>query len=63
MPPAGAAVGGIVDGVTASELLNNGSADAVFMGRALLRDTSWANNAAAVLGARGGYLLQCGYAV
>lgn len=48
-----AAVGRIADAATASGLLGSGSADAVFVGRALLRDASWANNAAAVLGARG----------
>ncbi|POH59275.1 NADH:flavin oxidoreductase/NADH oxidase [Arthrobacter glacialis] len=58
-----AAVGRITDPATASELLSNGSADAVFIGRALLRDASWANNAATVLGARGRFMRQYDYAV
>lgn len=58
-----AAVGRITDPVAAAQLLENGSADAVFIGRALLRDASWANNAAAVLGARGRFMHQYDYAV
>ncbi|ALV46633.1 oxidoreductase [Arthrobacter alpinus] len=58
-----AAVGRISDPAVAQELLTSGSADAVFIGRALLRDASWANNAAAALGARGRFIRQYDYAV
>lgn len=58
-----AAVGRIADPAVAQELLANGSADAVFIGRALLRDASWANNAASALGARGRFIPQYDYAV
>ncbi len=58
-----AAVGRITDPAAASELLSSGCADAVFIGRALLRDASWANNAAAVLGAKGRFIHQYDYAV
>ena len=61
--PAVAAVGRITDPVQANELVAGGSADAVFLGRALLRDASWANNAAAALGAEGRFILQYDYAV
>jgi 2,4-dienoyl-CoA reductase-like NADH-dependent reductase (Old Yellow Enzyme family) len=58
-----AAVGRIGEPGVAQALLANGSADAVFIGRALLRDASWANNAAALLGARGRFIQQYDYAV
>lgn len=46
-----AAVGLITTGAQADQILNEGSADAIFIGRAMLRDTSWALHAAAELGA------------
>ncbi len=58
-----AAVGRIGDPAAAQQLLAAESADAVFIGRALLRDASWANNAAAALGARGRFIRQYDYAV
>ena len=45
-----AAVGRITEPEQAEQLLASGGADAVFLARALLRDLSWANNAAASLG-------------
>lgn len=61
--PAVAAVGRITDPAQANGLVADGSVDAVFLGRALLRDASWANNAAAALGAEGRFILQYDYAV
>ncbi|WP_024793993.1 NADH:flavin oxidoreductase/NADH oxidase [Tomitella biformata] len=58
-----AAVGRITDPMHANELLVAESADAIFLGRALLRDASWANNAATALGAQGRYMPQYAYAV
>jgi 2,4-dienoyl-CoA reductase-like NADH-dependent reductase (Old Yellow Enzyme family) len=58
-----AAVGRITDPVQAAGLIADGSVDAVFLGRALLRDASWANNAAAALGAEGRFIKQYDYAV
>ncbi|WP_422934510.1 NADH:flavin oxidoreductase/NADH oxidase [Sinomonas sp. P47F7] len=56
-----AAVGRIADPEWANQLIEAGSADAVFLGRALLRDASWANNAAAALGAPGRFIQQYDY--
>jgi 2,4-dienoyl-CoA reductase-like NADH-dependent reductase (Old Yellow Enzyme family) len=61
--PAVAAVGRITDPLQANGLIADGSADAVFLGRALLRDASWANNAAATMGAEGRFIKQYDYAV
>jgi 2,4-dienoyl-CoA reductase-like NADH-dependent reductase (Old Yellow Enzyme family) len=58
-----AAVGRIDDPLWAAELLESGHADALFIGRALLRDASWPNNAAAALGSEARYLEQYSYAV
>ena len=61
--PAVAAVGRITDPIQAAGLIADGSADAVFLGRAFLRDASWANNAAAALDAEGRFIKQYDYAV
>ena len=58
-----AAVGRIDDPSWAAELLEYGHADALFIGRALLRDASWPNNAASALGSDARYLEQYSYAV
>ncbi|GAA3684502.1 NADH:flavin oxidoreductase/NADH oxidase [Arthrobacter ginkgonis] len=58
-----AAVGRIDDPEWANELVETGQADAVLIGRGLLRDASWANNAAALLGARGRFIEQYDYAL
>ena len=58
-----AAVGRIDDAAWASELLENGHADALFIGRAILRDASWPNNAAVALGSDPRYVEQYAYAV
>ncbi|MEU4779000.1 NADH:flavin oxidoreductase/NADH oxidase [Micromonospora sp. NPDC023633] len=58
-----AAVGRISDPARAAQLIDEGHADAVFLGRPLLRDASWANNAAAALGAAPRYLEQYHYAI
>lgn len=58
-----AAVGRIDDPTWATELLESGSADALFLGRALLRDASWPNNAARSQGADARYIEQYAYAV
>lgn len=47
-----AAVGLITDPVQAQDILAAGRADAVLLGRELLRDPYWARRAAAELGAR-----------
>jgi 2,4-dienoyl-CoA reductase-like NADH-dependent reductase (Old Yellow Enzyme family) len=57
------AVGRITEPEWAEELLATGQADATFIGRALLRDPSWANHAAAVLGATPRFLEQYEYAL
>ncbi|GIE77343.1 NADH:flavin oxidoreductase [Actinoplanes philippinensis] len=57
------AVGRITEPGWAEELLTTGQADAVFLGRALLRDPSWPNHAAVALGATPRFLEQYGYAV
>lgn len=44
-----AAVGGITDPVQAEEILRNGQADMVFLGRELLRNPGWVGRAAAEL--------------
>ncbi len=51
-----AAVGNIADPQWANHLIADGSADAVMVGRALLRDPSWVNHAAVQLGAAPRYL-------
>lgn len=58
-----AGVGRIDDAAWASELLEKGHADALFIGRALLRDASWPNHAAVALGADPRYIEQYSYAV
>ncbi|MDO5053516.1 MAG: NADH:flavin oxidoreductase/NADH oxidase [Pseudoclavibacter sp.] len=58
-----AAVGRIDDAATAEELVRSGRADAVMIGRGMLRDLSWANNAAAALGRPGRHPRQYAYAV
>ncbi|WP_066588945.1 NADH:flavin oxidoreductase/NADH oxidase [Cellulomonas timonensis] len=58
-----AAVGRIDDPAWATRLLEDGEADAVFLGRALLRDPSWANAAAVAVGGKPRYLEQYAYAV
>jgi 2,4-dienoyl-CoA reductase-like NADH-dependent reductase (Old Yellow Enzyme family) len=57
------AAGRIDDPEWANELVETGQADAVFIGRALLRDASWSNNAAALPGARGRFIKQYDYAL
>lgn len=58
-----AAVGRIADAHWAEELVSQGHADAVFVGRAILRDPSWPNHAAVTLGAAPRFLEQYGYAL
>lgn len=58
-----AAVGRVTDGEWAEELVSEGQADAVFVGRAMLRDPSFANNAAAQLGAKPDFMQQYSYAL
>lgn len=57
------AVGRVTEPEQAAELIASGSADAVLIGRAMLRDPSWANNAARQLGATPHYLEQYSYAL
>ncbi|BFO19438.1 hypothetical protein SHKM778_58260 [Streptomyces sp. KM77-8] len=45
-----AAVGMITDAEQAGKIVANGEADAVFLGRELLRNPSWARHAARELG-------------
>lgn len=56
-----AAVGRIAEASWADELVRTNQADAVFIGRALLRDASWPNNAAAELGAMPRFVEQYDY--
>lgn len=58
-----AAVGRIDDPQWAQELVSSGQADAIFLGRALLRDASWPNNAAVALGASPRFIVQYDYAL
>lgn len=58
-----AAVGRIDDAQWANELVSTGQADAIFLGRILLRDASWVNNAAATLEAAPRFIEQYGYAL
>jgi 2,4-dienoyl-CoA reductase-like NADH-dependent reductase (Old Yellow Enzyme family) len=58
-----AAVGRVKDAERASALLETGQADAVFVGREMLRDPSWANHAARELGAAPRFLEQYAYAL
>lgn len=58
-----AAVGRIDDPHWASELLDGAAADALFIGRPLLRDASWVNHAALTLGDRPRFLEQYDYAL
>ncbi|WP_193045927.1 NADH:flavin oxidoreductase/NADH oxidase [Mycolicibacterium baixiangningiae] len=58
-----AAVGRITEATWADELVRTGQADAVFIGRALLRDASWPNNAAAQLGVPPRFVEQYAYAL
>ena len=57
------AVGRIADPAYAAELVETGSADALFIGRALLRDPSWVNNAASQFGATPRFIEQYDYAL
>ena len=57
------AVGMITDPEQAEEIVANGRADAVMLGRALMRDPYWAHRAAAELGATTRGPEQYGYAV
>ncbi len=52
------AVGMITEAVQADALIRDGAADMVFIGRALLRDPSWALHAAAALGQKADVPLQ-----
>ncbi|BAU97396.1 NADH:flavin oxidoreductase [Corynebacterium suranareeae] len=56
-----AAVGRIDDAETAHDLIESDQADAVFLGRPLLKDPSWANHAALSLGATPRYVRQYDY--
>lgn len=58
-----AAVGRITEPQWAAELLQDSHADAVFVGRAMLRDPSWANAAAAQLAAAPRFVHQYSYAL
>lgn len=58
-----AAVGRISDPAWAVELISDAQADAVFLGRPLLRDASWINNAATSLGDKPRYIEQYDYAL
>ncbi|PWD49908.1 oxidoreductase [Serinibacter arcticus] len=58
-----AAVGRIDDAAWAAELVASEQAEAVFVGRALLRDPSWANDAATELDRARRYLVQYDYAL
>ncbi|MGP5611876.1 NADH:flavin oxidoreductase/NADH oxidase [Brachybacterium alimentarium] len=58
-----AAVGRVKNARRAAELLSNGEADAVFVGREMLRDPSWANHASRELGEAPRFLEQYAYAL
>lgn len=58
-----AAVGRISDPGWADELVRDSVVDAVFIGRALLKDASWANNAAEKLGQKPRFVAQYDYAL
>ncbi|WP_082310894.1 NADH:flavin oxidoreductase/NADH oxidase [Nonomuraea sp. SBT364] len=58
-----AAVGKITDPAQAEDILTSGRADAVLLGRELLRDPYWPRRAARELGARPSWPDQYGYAV
>ena len=58
-----AAVGRVKEAAQAEELLSSGQADAVFVGREMLRDPSWANHASRELGATPRFLEQYAYAL
>jgi 2,4-dienoyl-CoA reductase-like NADH-dependent reductase (Old Yellow Enzyme family) len=58
-----AAVGRIDDPEWAAELVASGQVDAVFLGRALLADPSWANHAAVTLGAAPRHIKQYAHAI
>lgn len=58
-----AAVGRIADPQWAQQLLTEDQADAVFIGRPLLANPSWVNQAAQSLGEKPRYLEQYGYAL
>lgn len=57
------AVGRINEPAQAARLIEDGQADAVFLGRALLARPSWANLAAAELGVQPRYMVQYDYAL
>lgn len=58
-----AAVGRVKHAEQAEELLSSGQADAVFVGREMLRDPSWANHAARELGTTPRFIEQYAYAL
>ncbi|SKA38659.1 2,4-dienoyl-CoA reductase [Marinactinospora thermotolerans DSM 45154] len=58
-----AAVGLITEAAQAEEIVSSGQADAVMIGRQLLRDPYWPLRAAAELGSRVQWPIQYGYAV
>lgn len=58
-----AAVGRITDPHWAAELIGDETVDAIFLGRALLRDPSWVNAAAASTGERPRFVEQYDYAL
>ncbi|PWV44266.1 NADH:flavin oxidoreductase/NADH oxidase [Nocardiopsis sp. L17-MgMaSL7] len=58
-----AAVGLILEPAQAEEIVASGRADAVFLGRQLLREPYWAHRAADELGAESRWPIQYGYAV
>jgi len=62
-PVAVGAVGRVKDAAQAEELLTSGQADAVLVGREMLRDPSWANHASRTLGAAPRFLEQYAYAL
>ena len=58
-----AAVGRVKDAEQAEELIGSGAADAVLVGREMLRDPSWANRASRALGAEPRFITQYAYAL
>ncbi|MGO1976484.1 NADH:flavin oxidoreductase/NADH oxidase [Brachybacterium tyrofermentans] len=58
-----AAVGRVKNAARADQLIRDGEADAVFVGREMLRDPSWANHAARELGTTPRFIEQYAYAL
>ncbi|MFK0003026.1 NADH:flavin oxidoreductase/NADH oxidase [Paenarthrobacter sp. NPDC090520] len=58
-----AAVGRVADPAWARELVASEAVEAIFLGRALLRDPSWVNNAATALDARPRFIEQYDFAL